>query len=74
MTVDLDDTPRVIELSRDEEAAYKRAGVLELYRALSYSHQREYALWIEAAKQAETRQRRIEKSIAALRGQKPMKS
>lgn len=74
VTVDLDDRPRVIELLRDVEAAYKRAGVLERYRALSYSHQREYALWIEAAKQAETRQRRIEKSIAALRGQKPIKS
>jgi len=44
--------------------------VLERYRALCYSHQREYALWIEAAKQAETRQRRIEKSVAALRDQK----
>ncbi|MGB9005095.1 MAG: YdeI/OmpD-associated family protein [Candidatus Aminicenantales bacterium] len=74
VTVDLDDAPRVVTLSRDVEAACKRAGVLERYRALSYSHQREYALWIEAAKQAETRQRRIEKSIAALRGQKPLKS
>ena len=66
VTVDLDDAPRVVVLPRDVEAAYKRAGVLEKYRALSYSHQREYALWIEDAKQAETRLRRVEKSIAAL--------
>lgn len=66
VTVDLDDTLRIIELSRDVAAAYKRAGVLERYRSLSYSHQREYSLWIEEAKQADTRRRRIEKSIAAL--------
>ncbi len=52
------------------EAAYKRAGVLEHYRRLSYTHQREYALWIEEAKQAETRRRRIEKSLAALKSRK----
>jgi len=74
VTVDLDCSPRVIELSRDVETAYKRAGVLERYRSLSYSHQREYALWIDEAKRAETRQRRIEKSITALRSQKKPRS
>ncbi|MCX6576982.1 MAG: YdeI/OmpD-associated family protein [Candidatus Aminicenantes bacterium] len=48
--------------------------MLERYRSLSYSHQREYALWIDAAKQAETRWRRIEKSITALRSQKKPQS
>jgi uncharacterized protein YdeI (YjbR/CyaY-like superfamily) len=38
---------------------------LELYGALSGSHYRQHALWIEAANQAETRQRRIETSVAA---------
>jgi len=70
VTVDLDDKPRVIVLARDIEAAYKKAGVLAAYRAMSYSHQREYALWIEDAKQAETRKRRIEKSIEAMRAAK----
>jgi len=70
VTVDLDDKPRVVELARDIEAAYKKAGVLAAYRALSYSHQREYALWIEDAKQADTRKRRIEKSIESMRAAK----
>ena len=67
VTVDLDEAPRVVTLPADVEAAFKAAGVLELYRARSFSHQREQALWIEDAKQAETRQRRITKAVDALR-------
>jgi bifunctional DNA-binding transcriptional regulator/antitoxin component of YhaV-PrlF toxin-antitoxin module len=70
VTVDLDDKPRVVVLTRDIEAAYKKAGVLAAYRAQSYSHQREYVLWIEDAKQAETRKRRIAKSVEAMRAAK----
>jgi bifunctional DNA-binding transcriptional regulator/antitoxin component of YhaV-PrlF toxin-antitoxin module len=70
VTVDLDDKPRVVVLARDIEAAYKKAGVLAAYRAQSYSHQREYVLWIEDAKQAETRKRRIAKSVEAMRAAK----
>lgn len=66
VTVDLDDAPRVVELAPDVESAYKRAGVLKNFRSMSYSHQREYALWIEEAKQSETRRRRIEKSTGEL--------
>lgn len=68
VTVELDEAPRVVVLPADVEAAYKRAGVLAGYRAMSYSHQREWALWIEDAKQAETRKRRIDKSVAELKG------
>lgn len=70
VTVELDAKPRVVELARDVEAAYKRAGVLAKYRSMSYSHQREYALWIEEAKQAETRNRRIAKAVEELRNKK----
>lgn len=69
VTVELDEAPRVVELAADVEAAYKKAGVLERYRAMSYSHQRERNLWIEEAKQAETRTRRIAKSVADLKKQ-----
>jgi uncharacterized protein YdeI (YjbR/CyaY-like superfamily) len=34
---------------------------------LSYSHKREYVNWIEEAKRAETRQRRIAKAVEMLR-------
>ncbi len=67
VTVDLDDKPRVVELKPDMESAYKKVGVLAKYRGMSYSHQREWALWVEDAKQAETRKRRIDKSIDELR-------
>ena len=70
VTVELDDAPRVVDLGADVEAAYRKAGVLGCYRALSYSHQRERNLWIEEAKQAETRARRIAKSVADLRGRR----
>jgi bifunctional DNA-binding transcriptional regulator/antitoxin component of YhaV-PrlF toxin-antitoxin module len=67
VTVELDDAPRVVVLAADVEAAYKTAGVLGIYRALSFSRQRERALWIEDAKQTETRARRIAKSVADLK-------
>lgn len=67
VSVELDDQPRVVVLAPDVEAAYKKAKVLDRYRAMSYSHQRERNLWIEDAKQAETRARRIAKSVADLK-------
>lgn len=70
VTVELDEAPRIVELARDVEAAYTKAGVLGRYRAMSYSHQRERNLWIEDAKQAETRARRIAKSVADLKTRK----
>ena len=70
VTVELDDAPRTIELSADIEAAYKKAGVLDRFRSMSYSHQREYANWIGEAKQAETRTRRIDKSVGELKSRK----
>jgi bifunctional DNA-binding transcriptional regulator/antitoxin component of YhaV-PrlF toxin-antitoxin module len=70
VTVDLDEATRVVDLGADIESAYRKAGVLEKFKSMSYSHQREYALWIGEAKQPETRRRRIEKSIAQLRSGK----
>lgn len=70
VVVELDDVPRTVELPADVEAAYKKAGILELYRAMSFSHQREYANWIAEAKKAETRSRRIERSVAELKSRK----
>jgi len=73
VTVELDKAPRVVILAKDVEAAYKKAKVLEAYRSMSYSHQREYNLWIEDAKQAETRRRRIDKAIEQIRAKKTAK-
>lgn len=57
--VELDRTPRVVELEPDVETALRAAGALDAFRAMSFSHQRQYALWIESAKRAETRAARI---------------
>jgi len=70
VTVELDEAPRVVVLAPDIEAAYKKAAVLEIYRGMSFSHQREFALWIEEAKQPETRFRRIAKSIDELKAKR----
>ena len=71
VTVELDDEPRVVVLAADVEAAYNKAKVLDKYRALSYSHQREYNLWIEDTKNAETRAKRIAKAVGVIKEQKP---
>ncbi|MCU0243714.1 MAG: YdeI/OmpD-associated family protein [Acidobacteria bacterium] len=70
VTVELDEAPRVVELAPDVEAAYRKGRVLDIYRGQSFSHQRERNLWIEEAKQAATRARRIAKSVDDLRGRK----
>jgi hypothetical protein len=70
VSIELDEAPREVVLAKDVEAAFKKVGVLETYRALSFSHQREYSLWIEDAKQAETRERRIAKAVAELKKKK----
>ncbi len=68
VTVELDAGPRVVELAKDVEAAFKKAGVMDRYRSLSFTRQREQHRSIEEAKQAETRKRRIGKAIEQIRG------
>ena len=63
VTLRLDTAVRTVELDGDILAAFTDAGVLDSYRAMSYSHQREYEQWITSAKQPETRARRIGKAI-----------
>jgi bifunctional DNA-binding transcriptional regulator/antitoxin component of YhaV-PrlF toxin-antitoxin module len=67
VTVELDDKPRVVELSDDIIKALKDANLYDAFRAMAYTHQREYMQWIEGAKQAETRQRRIQKTVDMVR-------
>jgi len=63
VTLRLDTAARTVELDDDIASAFVDAGVLDSYRAMSYSHQREYAQWITSAALPETRARRIGKSI-----------
>ncbi|WP_223690319.1 YdeI/OmpD-associated family protein [Leifsonia poae] len=63
VTISLDTTPRVVELADDARTALEESGALDAFRAMSYSHQREYERWIEEVKRPETRARRISKTI-----------
>lgn len=68
ITVELDNEPRVIEIPKDlarELKKHKKAQTF--FEELSYTHQREYVMWINEAKKEETRQRRIEKTIEMLK-------
>ena len=66
--LELDTQPRVVTLPPDFDAELAREpAARQFFDALSYSDKRFHTLSIEGAKTDETRRRRIEKSIAALR-------
>jgi hypothetical protein len=67
VTVELDEAPRTVELDDDVLQVFTADGVLEDFRTMSYSHQREYAQWIAEAKRDETRARRIVKAAEMIR-------
>lgn len=67
VTLEHDDAPRVVELPDELSAALASAGVLEKFRALSYSKQRSFVdPWV-AAKSQETRDKNLAKIVAAAR-------
>ncbi|MGY0236947.1 YdeI/OmpD-associated family protein [Longispora urticae] len=67
--VELDTEPRVVVEPADFARALDADPVARAaYDNLAYSHKREHVHAIESAKKPETRQRRIEKAIATLRG------
>lgn len=65
VTIAEDTAPRVVELPDDLAEALQP--VRQQWDALSYSHQREYATWVEEAKKPETRARRIAQTVEKLR-------
>lgn len=63
--IELDTEPRELEVPADLAAALAaEPDALRYFESLSYSNKRRHVLAIDAAKAAETRQRRIEKSVA----------
>jgi hypothetical protein len=71
--VALDDAPREVAVPPDLAAALKRdAAARKFFEGLSYSHKRWYVLWIEGAKKAETREKRVGEAVVRLKaGWKP---
>jgi hypothetical protein len=65
--VELDTAPREVTVPADfAQALDGDADARRRFDGLSYSNQRRYVLSIEAAKTAETRQRRIDKTVSTL--------
>ena len=68
ITVEPDTEPRVIEIPPDLKKEFKTAkDAKAFFEKLSYTHQREYVLWINEAKREETRHNRIVKTIEMLK-------
>ena len=72
ITVEPDTEPRVIEVPAELKKAFRTEKEAKaFFDRLSYTHQREYVMWINEAKKEETRQNRIVKAIEMLKkGQK----
>jgi hypothetical protein len=72
--LEADTVHRAIRTPQDLKAALARdPRAAEQYAQMSYSHRKAYVEWIETAKHAETRARRIEKAVEMIRGGKPLK-
>lgn len=70
--IDLDAAPRVVTLPDDVAALVEAEPMAAAtWEQLSTTNRREYARWIDEAKRPETRQRRVEETMARLtRGEK----
>jgi Bacteriocin-protection, YdeI or OmpD-Associated/Domain of unknown function (DUF1905) len=77
VTVELapDADPRDMQVPEDLGNALDRdPAVRALFDALSYSHRREYLIWVDGAKRPETRHRRVTQTIERLRRGERLKS
>ena len=72
ITVEVDTEERIIEIPDGLQKAFKtEKDAKAAFEKLSYTHRREYVMWINEAKKEETRQNRITKAIEMLKkGQK----
>ena len=68
ISVEADNTPRVIVVPKDLEKALKgEKEAREFFNELSFTHRKEYVRWIEEAKKEETRARRVSKAVEMLK-------
>jgi hypothetical protein len=72
VVVDNDDAPREVQVPDDLSTALRRSRrARRAWEELSYSHRRGYVDYVTEAKRAETRARRVERTIEALEQQAP---
>jgi hypothetical protein len=62
------DTPRSVEVPPELSAALEAAGLAESFDELAYSRRKEFARQVDEAKAAATKERRVAKIVADLRG------
>lgn len=59
--------PRIVEVPEDvQNELIRKQDIFEFFSSLSYTHKKEYVNYINEAKKAETRKRRIEKTMEML--------
>src|SRR5262245_47807279 len=65
--IEPDEEPREVEVPDDLARAFaKNAAAKKAFDGLSFTHRKEYAVWVAQAKRPETRQRRVEKTVEML--------
>jgi uncharacterized protein YdeI (YjbR/CyaY-like superfamily) len=55
------------EMTAETKKTFRAGGVLNLFESLAPSHRRRYMMWINDAKKPETRRRRLDAVVSALR-------
>jgi uncharacterized protein YdeI (YjbR/CyaY-like superfamily) len=68
VTLELDLEPRTVEIPEDLKSALVTGKVKEAFEKSAPSMQKEYVRWVQEAKAAETRERRIAKTVEKLKG------
>ena len=70
--IELDTEPREVEVPEPLAAALAQdPEAKQAFDAMSFTHRKEYARWIEEAKRAETRDRRVTQALERLRAKPP---
>jgi hypothetical protein len=68
VAMELDTEPRTVRVPADLRAAIAEdEGARKAFDAMSFTHRREYVEWIQEAKRAETRARRIAATVERVR-------
>lgn len=71
--LELDTEPRTVAVPDDLAVALAARDADASFDAMSFSHRREYVEWIEEAKRAETRRRRIDQTVERVRTGRPQR-
>src|SRR4051812_23854674 len=68
---ELDTAPREVVVPADLRAALEENGVATSFDQQAFTHRKEWVRWVEEAKKAETRERRIAKTVDDVRKASP---